>query len=711
MTTPSDYVPHILPSKSNLDKLLAEQSIINQTTLALTGEQLEILALGLTFVPAFRQKNEAEIHAQQYEQWAAKIDTAIHFAGRVDNSTNPNKGWLNKDIPSTWLPPRGSWRDDQLVRELARDHLLIDNYRDTKTTPVEIQDAIQSLANNQYVHILKADKGRNAVIWLVNDYDAEAERQLNDIVNYKELSKNDFDIELAILFGKITRQAAHLYESKFLTKKEFEAMTLNTTPSGAYIYFLAKTHKKPGPSTGTFVGRPIVATHSATIHLLDKYITRVTAPLLARIPGSLKDTFDLLERLPHKLPFGQHTAIITADVDSLYPNIPWTEGLEASVNFYRDNLQWLRKHATDNGTLPPPDLASFAYAIDLVLTNSLFTFKNRRWFRQIRGTAMGMCISVYFANAYMYHVTKTYVDNTPPRVHTFLRYIDDIIIIFDNSPSTETNPNIFDTPTGKLNDSVFFKNISNDNIGYSIEGPSLSQSFLDVSISLDTVSNSITTGPYKKPTNSNTFLHAKSNHPRHTFRAVPIAQFQRLRRISSTTHLFKTAAIDLMKNLFQCGYAKRDIWNGYNEALNQSRHKSAPNPPQQSTNSTNSIQTKKTNAKTNAKRNATSLAFKFITTHNTAAGAVHSRAALNKIHETARRHYFHLASGDDNNGHPINLERAQCLAKNNSVLINNVTQNVGSYFTKNVKNPEARTTADNSARNIIHTNLPGHLND
>ena len=679
LKSPDNYVPHILPSKASLDILLAEKSVINQTTLLLTGEQIEILALGLTFVPAVRQANESANFQQQFDNWATKIDAALHFAGRVDNSTPPRKGWLSRDIPSTWLPPAGSWKNDPQIQNLKNNHLLVEKEtREERVTPYEIQEAIRSLSQNEFVHILKADKGRNAVIWLARDYDKEAERQLNDNQNYKELSKLEFENELITLSKRITYQARQMYQSNFITKREYEAMTSknnDTTSalSGAYIYFLAKTHKKPEPSTGTFVGRPIVATHSATVHLIDKLITRVTAPLLARIPGSLKDTFDLLERLPATCPFDQNTAIITADVDSLYPNIPWKEGLEASVSFYKENLDWLRQHAADNGMLPPLSLSSFAYAIDLVLTNSLFTFKNRRWFRQIRGTAMGMCISVYFANTYMYRVTNSYINNLPPRVHTFLRFIDDIIIVFDNTPSTKDNPNIFETPTGKMNDSIFFKNISNENIGYSIEGPSLSQPFLDVLISINTDNNSITTSPYKKPTSSNTFLHAKSNHPQHTFRAIPIAQFQRLRRISSSTTLFKSAAIELIRNLHQCGYTKKDIWIGYDKALNTSRH-SIPN-----------------RSKEKQKRKTTGSAFKWISTHNSASRTTLSRDALDRIHETARQHYFHLSKEPGHNS--INTDRANCLARNNSIVINDVSKNTGSYFTKNVKNPTTAKTS------------------
>ena len=624
---------------------------------------MEILALGLAFIPAFKEKNPLPQHVVQYEEWANKIDTAIHFCNRDNQNAKPPRGWLQKDLPSIWVPPSGSWRDDERAQDLVDNYLHVNKSSGVNSTPKEIKSAIKALKNNQFIHILKADKGRNAVIWLVEDYDKEAQRQLDDALNYKELSKGEYESELLTLSNRVILQAKRLYESKFLTKREFEALSVAVI-KGAYIYFLAKTHKGPHPSTGTFHGRPIVATHSATIHLLDKFITRVTAPLLTRIPGSLRDTFDLLEKLPNQTPFPE-TAIITADVDALYPNIPWREGLNSSILFYRENLEWLKTYAANNNLLQPPDLASFAYAIELVLTNSYITFKNRRWFRQIRGTAMGMCISVYFANTYMYYVTKKYVDQSPSRIFTFLRYIDDIVIIFDNSISTDGNLNLFETATGQTKDSTFFQNITNDNISYTVEGPSYSQSFLDVLITIDNVNNLIITCPFKKPTASNSFLHAQSNHPLHTFRAVPLAQFQRLRRISSTTEIFKRTSADLIKDIFKCGYDRADIWKGYNRALNMSRHTVSD--------------TRKRAV------NKTETSVKLITRHNTASSLTISRKTIEQIHETARLHYVHLGI---HGGHAINIERGHCLGRNSSSIVTNVGQNVGSFFTKSVKNPD-----------------------
>ena len=659
--SPSGYTPWILPDKTSLDALLSEQSIVNQTSLHLNGEETEILALGLAFIPSIANGNDFVRITTDFDDWCKKIDTAVYFANHENTNPQQIKGWLHKDTPSNWLPPAGSWRDDPHVQYLIENHLIAQPSHDPYYTPSPIRNALRSLRDNKQVHILKADKGSNAVIWLVSDYDREAERQLNDQSNYKELSKEKYDCELRTLSGRITTQVDRIYELGFITKKEHQLM-INPHPLGSYIYFLPKIHKNTQPKSNTFAGRPIVATHSAAIHLLDKYITRITGPLLARIPGSLKDTYDFLAQLPKETPF-ENTLLITADVDALYPNIPWKEGIDASILFYKNNLNWLREYAVSNGLLPPPNVASFAYAIELVLTSSYINFKNRRWFHQIRGTAMGMCVSVYFANAYMYRVTQVYLDNMPPQIHTFLRFIDDIFIICDATPSAVSNGQLLSSNTGQLKDSPFFSAISNANISYTTEGPSLSQSFLDVLVTVDNGNHRINTSPFKKPTSSNTYLHALSNHPSHTFRAIPLAQFQRLRRISSTTEAFKSAAINLARDLSKCGYKNKHIWAGYDQALNQSRHQLP-------------------RAKTRHTHFAHS--FKLITRHNFAAKNRIDHSTLDQIHEAARLHYVKQNYTARNS---IIANRAHCLGRSSSKIVTNVGPNVGSFFTKSFKDP------------------------
>ena len=84
--------------------------------------------------------------------------------------------------------------------------------------------------------------------------------------------------------------------------------------------------------------------------------------------------------------------------------------------------------------LPPmrPDI--FHECVTLVLKNNIFHFQNTQFFRQIKGTAMGASISVFYANTFMYSRTKNLIYNPPRELEMFVRYIDDLFGIYKGNP-------------------------------------------------------------------------------------------------------------------------------------------------------------------------------------------------------------------------------------------------------------------------------------
>ena len=64
---------------------------------------------------------------------------------------------------------------------------------------------------------------------------------------------------------------------------------------------------------------------------LDKYLEELTRPILKRIPGSLRDTRDLLSELARLNDLPEEAIMFSADVETLYPSIPWKEGIDAAV--------------------------------------------------------------------------------------------------------------------------------------------------------------------------------------------------------------------------------------------------------------------------------------------------------------------------------------------------------------------------------------------
>jgi hypothetical protein len=180
----------------------------------------------------------------------------------------------------------------------------------------------------------------------------------------------------------------------------------------------------------------------------------------------------------------------------------------------------------------------------------MISFKNKLFFKQIKGTAMGCCISVYFANCYMFDVTKNLINNRPSWLISFLRFIDDLFFISELNNIPEINKLI--------------QSISNENIKYEVSTPGKVLNFLDTTITL-TKKGVILFAPYSKEMASGAYLHPSSTHPQHTIVASPYSQqLLRIRRISSNIFIYEKHATPMKNNFIDMGYPERLIIRLYN---------------------------------------------------------------------------------------------------------------------------------------------------
>ena len=552
-----NYKPYIFKSLRELKESLNNSGIINLSGYKLRDAEIETLALGLNYIPSKERLLQSK---ETLQQWIRSINLAIHF--KKFPPTN-KMGWISSLAISNWSPPDQTWHLDQKIRNKIEELFKFRNSNKGILTPKPILEAISTLKNQNEAHILKSDKGRNTVLWSCKDYDQEALRQLCNKDCYKELNKEEFQILTEATSNKCKFYADNLLALKLVTTREHQHL-ITVEPSGASIYFLPKIHQEILEETGTYKGRPIVASYTSPTHSIDKYLTNITSLLLPRIPGSLKDTNDLLKQLP-KEPLSEKAEIITADVVGLYPSIPWKEGISAAIAFYVENLPYLKEQAAVLNKLQPPPTHVFSALLELVITTSTITFKNQRFFHQIKGTAMGCCISVYFANTYMYSLTKNLIEHPPSWFVVFLRFIDDIIIIAEPP-----------TPTAITE---CFKNISNPFISYTISSKQENQPFLDVSLNINSRTRILNISPYWKPTASGGYLHPSSNHPQHTIDAIPYAQYLRLQRNSSSKKIFKKAARRLTRDFIIAGYPKKKL----KKARQDLRIKALKNPARSET--------------------------------------------------------------------------------------------------------------------------------
>lgn len=634
----------MFPNRKALINTLKSQAILNASNAPLSDLEIETLCLGLNFIPAHQKTTQP----RDTDDWIQDLNTMIHFSQNKENQIT-NKGWLQSIAPSTWAPPPQEWEANPVcANEVNKLRRLLHQ----KQTPLhrDIAEAAQNLGARPDIHILKADKGRNVVIWPTHDYDKEADRNFSDPLVYQELTQIEYQGLVTTLKQTATAQAKFLLDSGLITNREFEYMTTGN-PSGSIIYFLPKTHKPINPTSNTFAGRPIVATYTSSTHGIDQYLTQLTAPILERIPGSLKDTTDLLKKLPSgKLP--QTAEIYTADVDSLYPSIPWAGGLDAATGLYARFLPRLRGQANEKKRLQPPPVHIFRELLELVITNAFITFKNKRFFHQRSGTAMGTCISVFFANAYMYQVTAEIIIKPPPEIILFERYIDDLIVIVNNHHHD------------KMWAAKFFQGISNPFIKYTINtDSSQEQCYLDVRVSINATTRTLDSEPYKKPTSSGNYLHPASSHPKHVIDAIPYSQFLRIRRISSSEAIYDQYAKRLTRDLRKSGYKSRNLKKAMRRARLLRRETllglETINPGPTKSRFANSI--------------------KFITPYGVHTNWKRVRKQIKKTQQTIVNHYINQGK----------TEIVSDLNSRQTELVFENKRNIGSYFSASFKHPEA----------------------
>ncbi len=598
-----------------------------------------MLCLGLNFIPS-RKLVEEKIN-KPLNKLISDINKQIVL---YKKKGTVNKGWLSRIVKTEWIPDEQTWTHDQRIIPLL--HKLSDP--EERIDPVihdKVLETLKRLQTRTDIHILKADKGRNTVIWSTADYDKEAERQLADSSTYRELSEEEYNSELLKIKYECSQMAENLLALKHISPAEDEAIQ-QKQPKGAEIYFLPKIHKDIQKDSKTFPGRPIVATFSSVTHLLDKYITEITSNLIRLIPGSLIDTQDFLKKLPTQ-PLPKSALLVTADVSSLYPNIPWKEGIDASTHFYKVNHLILVNKAIKLKKKKPPQPHLFKRILELVLTNSMISFKNKRFFKQIKGTAMGCCISVYFANCYMFDVTKNLINNRPSWLITFLRFIDDLFFISEvnNVPEIDT----------------LIQSISNENIKYEVSTPGKVQNFLDTTITL-TKKGVILFAPYSKETASGAYLHPSSTHPQHTIIASPYSQLLRIRRISSNRFIYEKHATPMKNNFIDMGYPERLIIRLHaiirKKTLSELVHK-----------------------KDNNSRNAFRLITKFDFSHDWKK----TNSDLKTLHAAIVTHY-------EEEGPNKNEEVASILRKKPIKLVTGNEPNINSFFSPHVKKGNKRKT-------------------
>ena len=519
------------------------EPILNLSKRTLTDAELLVLDKGMSFVATSTRQPPRQ---RELEKFRRNIN--LHLYASLQPFAN-YKSVMSSITTSSFNPPEYLGEKNPLWTTLLKAANPRTGPPRRNNLSTELRAAWTSLRDNPETYLTTADKGGKPVLIPKEDYIREALRQLQDTSTYEELSQEKAKELLLELEKKKTTLICNLFKGNLITRTEQRRLVEETWEIPP-IYFLPKIHKPINPTSNTYPGRPIIGATSNMLKTLDVYISKLTSTLLRRIPNSLSDTTELLmglESTPQPLP--NSTTLFSADVESLYPSIPWTEGTEAARNFYNDNLHAVREWCDSHSLLPPPPANLFGEILSLILENNIFHFQNRKWFRQRSGTAMGCSISVFLANTFMAHRMRKLREDPPHQLRYLGRYIDDIVGIWDGNNEIEIQNS--------------FASVTDENIKLSWVFSQQTLVALDLRINLQ--NGRISTRTHTKPTDGHQYVHWTSAHPAHLLRSIPKAQLLRRKRNCSNENDFQEEAATLLKQFRARGYPQKVL----KEALRQ----------------------------------------------------------------------------------------------------------------------------------------------
>ena len=250
--------------------------------------------------------------------------------------------------------------------------------------------------------ITKADKGGATIIWDVNDYVDECERQLNNYNVYRKLDHNPIQEHVNLINNTL---------DEFKGSNELSPEIEKAIRAQNKTIHASKIHKEGNPE------RPVVSSVNFHTSKISKFVDYHIQPPAKELPSYVKDTTDFINKIKDIRPLPSNSHLVTKDVSSIYTNIPHNEGLHT----LRGKLDLRQNKSVSIKVLVT------LMTLTLTLNNFIFNGIN---YLQINVCAMGTNSSPSFANILSRKFEEQVIY---PVIHNlykiYLCYIDDIFMI------------------------------------------------------------------------------------------------------------------------------------------------------------------------------------------------------------------------------------------------------------------------------------------
>ena len=536
-------------NQKTIIKDVTKPSVINLSNYKLTEDQIDLLKLGLKFCPT-PKSNITELK-EDVKDSERKVRLKELFGNKEnkDDSLVKNK--------SKFQPTKGNKDIDTFFQKIWNLEFK-DNSQIRNNLSHKQKLALEELRNNENIIIKEADKGGAVIIMEREYYREKIQEMLNNETNFQLLEGNR-DTKIIAKIKKLCEK----YENQ-LTKKEmdylvdFDAKTSN-------FYGLPKIHKSEEikkavrtqkssfietPNPGDLKFRPIIAGPESPTNRLCDLTDKLLQPFLQKVRSYVKDNIHFLNQLPDKIE--PNTILTTFDVTSLYSNIPHELGKQAI-------LYWTNKHPE---LLHPRFNGEFIVeSLELILENNTFQFNDKDYL-QILGTAMGAKMAPTYATLTLAYLEEKLYEEIGTKygdhikaefIESWKRYLDDCFILWKSS-------------WGDIKDLYQTLQNMHPNINFTIEYSYSEIPFLDIMVI--NKNGKVITDIYRKPTDTQQYLHFKSDHPKNCIKSVPYTLARRICTIINDPILKRTRLDELHQSLSERKYPTPIIREGIRKVEN-----------------------------------------------------------------------------------------------------------------------------------------------
>jgi len=334
--------------------------------------------------------------------------------------------------------------------------------------------ALAALKHDKSITIVPADKGKATVVLDSDEY----ARKLAAVLDDHAFARLPGSTSTRNPYSKIEK------ETRALLKGTGVQVRVDDWCKPPHIYGLPKIHKKDAPL------RPIVACAGSTLHPLAKWLARTLRPVERDLTHTVANNEDLIARMK-KTPIDSRTRLCSFDVAALFPSVPLVDALDA----LHARIAHVQARSDDIPHELDPSL--LVRLVRHCVENTVFTHDDK-WYKQVRGLAMGSPLSPLLANVYMHFFECALLRDAPKKPVAWWRYVDDVLIVWDGTDD-------------ELKSFYELANARDPHIKFTVEHEHEARlPFLDVLIERE--SDSFSTSVYRKPTHTGRYLHYASNH-------------------------------------------------------------------------------------------------------------------------------------------------------------------------------------------------------